>query len=68
MNLLKDGRMNRLSTDLIGRVFNDNHVSYLVTDRKAKQNGHAVVRKVHSGMSLIEMPMHDVTRLVQKEY
>ena len=60
--------MERLSTDLIGRVFNENQTRYLVTDRKARQPGHAVVREVQAGAPLVEMPLNYIKRQVHKEY
>jgi len=60
--------MERLSTDLIGRVFNEDKVRYLITDRKAQQPGHAVVRKIQGGADYLEMPLVYVSRQVHKEY
>ena len=58
--------MERLSTDLIGRVFNEDNVRYLITDRKAQQPGHAVVRKIQGGADYQEMPLNYVSRQVYK--
>ena len=60
--------MERLSTDLIGRVFNEDNVRYLITDRKAEQPGHAVVRKIQGGADYLEMPLNYVSRQVKREY
>lgn len=60
--------MERLSTDLIGRVFHEDKDRYLVTDRKAQQPGHAVVRKIQGGADYQERPLTYVSSQIQKDY
>lgn len=58
--------MTRLTTDLIGKVFNENQHCYLITDRTATKPGFGVVRKLSGKSKLIEMPVGEIEERVHQ--
>jgi len=60
--------MTRLTTDLIGRIFDDDGSRCLVTDRVSAKSGHAVVRIVAAKPRFVNMPVDEIVRKVYPQH